>query len=84
MELVEVADHAVVTTEGAMAMLGGVGDIFIRVVTPSKHWLPTVSFRTNPKSISVPIYSGVLRRWLCLYHYAACSLPVIVLKISKP
>lgn len=54
MELVEVADHAVVTTEGAMAMLGGVGDIFIRVVTPSKHWLPTVSFRTNLSQLVCP------------------------------
>ena len=62
MELVGVADHEVVTMEGAMAMLGGVGDIFIRAVTPSKHWLLTVSFITNLKSISVPIYSRVLRR----------------------
>ena len=37
MELVGVADHEVVTMEGAMAMLGGVGDITIRAVPPSKR-----------------------------------------------
>ncbi len=73
-DLVEVADHAVVIMEGAMAILGGVADMAIKAVPPGKHRLFGGSFRSNPKPIRVHIKPERPKKGICVY-YLCCLHP---------